>query len=80
MQQKLQDRTLYDNVLTVRAKGLSYDKMNVGDLRYLVRWKKRKGDKPLNLLEMKEDFIARLRETEDRTSTPSSPIKDSETT
>jgi hypothetical protein len=54
--------------------------MNVGDLRYLVRWKKRKGDKPLNLLEMKEDFIARLRETEDRTSTPSSPIKDSETT
>jgi hypothetical protein len=62
----------------VRAKGLSYDEMNVGDLRYLVRWKKHKGDKPLNLLETKEDFIARLRETEDRTSAPPSPTKDSE--
>jgi hypothetical protein len=72
------DLTLYDNVLTVRAKGLSYDEMNVGDLRYLVRWKKCKGDKPLNLLETKEDFIARLRETEDHTTAPQSPIKDSE--
>jgi hypothetical protein len=69
---------LYDNVLTSRAKGLSYDEMNVGDLRYLVRWKKRKGDKPLNLLETKEDFIARLCETEDHTSAPPSPIKESE--
>jgi hypothetical protein len=76
---KKQDCTfLYDNVLSVRSKGLSYDEMNVGDLRYLVRWKKRKDDMPLNLLETKEVFIARLRETEDRTSAPPSPIKDSE--
>ena len=71
---------MYDNVLTVCAKGLSYDEMDVGDMRYLVRRKKRKGDKPLNLLETMEDFIARLCETEDRTSAlaPPSPIKDSE--